>query len=91
MSSGMRRVAAARSPAKQAPRSRSTSIISAVAPAVGSSGWEPERAAASSQPRSSRNTTAMGVAFDGAVAGASGSSRLRGVNRSHATSPSWHR
>ena len=49
-----------------------------------------DRAAISSHGRSSRNTSEIGVAFDGATAGASASSRGRGVSRSQATSPSWH-
>ena len=89
MSSGSRRVAAVRSVAKHAPRRRSSSSTSAVAPTVGSTGWPPTRAADTSQPRSARKTTAMGVALDGGAVGESGSSLGLGVSRSQATSPLW--
>ena len=64
-------------------------MISAVAPTVGSPAGAPIRAASRSQSRSDRNTTAIGVAFDGAAARASTSSHGRGASRSQATSPSW--
>ena len=89
MSSGSRLVAAVRSAAKHAPRRRSSSRTSAVAPTVGSTVWPPARAAETSQGRSARKTTAMGVALEGGAVGASGSSRGRGVSRSQATSPLW--
>ena len=56
-----------------------------MAPTVGSPGRRRPRAAAE-QPRRgrSRNTTEIGVAFDGAAAGASASSRRAGVRRSQA-------
>ena len=62
-----------------------------MAPTVGGAGGVPARTASSNQPRSVRNTTAIGVAFDGAAAGPSASARGRGARRSQATSPSWQR
>jgi hypothetical protein len=87
MSSGRRLVAVPSSPAKHAPRSRSTSITSAVPPTTGSPGSPPARAAMSNHGRSTRATNEIGVAFDGATAGAS-TARVGGLVRNHATSPS---
>jgi len=68
-----RRVVSASSPAKQAPRIRNVSMISAVHQPVARSGRRRRGAAFESQPRSPRSTTEIGVAFEGEPAGASAS------------------
>ena len=91
MSSGRRRVAAARSEAKDAPCCRKVSMISAVAPTVGSTGGAAGPGRIQQPPQIGAEHHSDGRRLRRRRrSGPSASVRGRGASRSHATSPSWH-